>query len=285
LASITRRRADREASAGGLFKDGETGHASRMATTPGATAARASVAFLKIQEFVRRPVMDQMRLRAQLEAVIAVATAGIDPSSRIVLDASDGAAIVVLADPGGVLRVAESALAARTAGLPLSVGVNHGAVQLADGGKDDEGMIGDGIAVAANIAEFASPSKLLASRAFRDALADAAPGEEACLVPAGVLTDPGLRSHELFGIDRGGARRRRVRFATLAAATAVAIFSVGVAVRISAEGQARFLESIQAKSGAYAAGLFARLKFWEVPPASPASPGGRGRTSRDKSRG
>ena len=256
-----------------------------MATTTGATAARASVAFLKIQEFARRPVMDQMRLRAQLEAVIAVVTAGIDPSDRILLDASDGAAVVVLDDPEEVLRVAENALAAGTAGLPLSVGVNHGAVQLADGGKDDEGMIGDGIAVAANIAEFASPSKLFVSRSFRDALADASPGEEACLVPAGVLTDPGLRSHELFSPDRRVAGRRRMRFATLAAATAVAIFSAGVAVRISAEGQAKFLGSIQAKSGAYAAGLFARLKFWEALPGPPASPGGRGRGSKDKSRG
>ena len=46
-----------------------------MSTASGGSAARASVAFLKIQEFARRPVMDQMRLRAQLEAVIAVITA------------------------------------------------------------------------------------------------------------------------------------------------------------------------------------------------------------------
>ena len=269
-------------SANGLFKDGETGHASRMATTPG--AVRASVAFLKIQEFARRPVMDQMRLRAQLEAVIAVTTAGIDPASRIVLDASDGAAIVVLEDPEGALRLAEIALAAGTAGLPLSVGVNHGAVQLADERRDDEGMIGDGIAVAANIAEFASPSKLFVSRSFRDALADATPGEEACLVPAGVLTDPGLRSHELFSPDRGAARRRRIRFATLASAIAVAIFAAGVGVRISAEGYAKFLGGIQAKGGAYAAGLLARLKFWEAPPP-PAAPGGRGRAYKEKSKG
>jgi len=254
-----------------------------MATIPGATAVRASVTFLKIQDFARRPVMDQMRLRAQLEAVIAVTTASLDESSRVVLDASDGAAIVVFGDPRGALRVAEGALAAGAGGLLLSVGVNHGAVQLADGGKDDEGMIGDGIAVAANIADFASPSNLLVSRAFRDALADAAPGEEACLVPAGVLTDPGLRSHELFGLDRRVAQRRRARFVGLAAATAIAILSAGVGARISAEGQEKFLSGIQARSGAYAAGLFAKLKFWEAPP--PSAPGGRGRAPKDKSRG
>jgi len=253
-----------------------------MATTTGATAVRASVTFLKIQDFARRPVMDQMRLRAQLEAVIAVTTASLDQSSRVVLDASDGAALVVFGDPAGALQVAEGALAASAGGLPLSVGINHGAVQLADGGKDDEGMIGDGIAVAANIAEFASPSKLLASRAFRDALADATPGDEACLVSAGVLTDPGLRSHELFGLDRRVARRRRLRFAGLAAATAIAVLSAGVAARISAEGQEKFLGGIQAKSSAYAAGLLAKLRFWEAPPSAP---GGRGRAAKDKGRG
>jgi len=166
----------------------------------------------------------------------------------------------------------------------LSVGVNHGAVQLADGGQDDEGMIGDGIAVAANIADFASPSKLFVSRSFRDALADAVPGEEACLVPAGVLTDPGLRSHELFSPDRGVARRRRTRFAALAAAVAVAIFSAGVGLRVSVEGYEKFLGGIQAKSGAYATSFLAKLKFWEAPPPPPSSPG-RGRAPRDKSRG
>lgn len=256
-----------------------------MATSTGPTAVRASVTFLKIQDFARRPVMDQMRLRAALEAVIAVTTSGLDPSGRIVLDASDGAAIVVLGDPGGALRVAEGALAAGAGGLPLSVGVNHGAVQLADGGQDDEGMIGDGIAVAANIADFASPSKLFVSRSFRDALADAVPGEEACLVPAGVLTDPGLRSHELFGPDRRAARRRRTRFAALSAATALAIFFAGVGVRVSAEGYGKFLSGIQAKGGAYATSLLAKLRFWEAPPPPASSPGGKGRAPRDKSRG
>src|SRR5262245_40130718 len=147
----------------------------------------ASVAFLRIQEFARRPVSEQARLRAQLAAVVAVTAAEIEPARRIVLDASDGVAVVVLGDPPGALRLAERALAAVAAGLPLSAGLNHGAVQIAENGgggrgkgkNRGEGMAGDGIAVAASVAEFATPPRLLASRAFRDALADAAPGLEA----------------------------------------------------------------------------------------------------------
>src|SRR5437588_594990 len=107
-------------------------------------------------------------------------------ASRIVLDAADGAAIVVLGDPKGALQLAARALAATAAGLPLCVGVNHGAVQPAASGRNDDGLIGDGIAVAASVAEFASPSRLLMSRSFRDAMADASPGLESGLFPAGV---------------------------------------------------------------------------------------------------
>src|SRR5260221_9373599 len=39
--------------------------------TANAAATLASVVFLKIQEFARRPVQEQARLRAQLEAVVA----------------------------------------------------------------------------------------------------------------------------------------------------------------------------------------------------------------------
>src|SRR6266702_1737103 len=120
--------------------------------TTNAAATLASVVFLKIQEFARRPVQEQTRLRAQLEAVVAVTAAELAPAGRIVLDAADGAAIVVLSDPRGALRLAERALSATAAGLPLCIGVNHGAVQVASGGRGAEGMTGDGISVAASLA-------------------------------------------------------------------------------------------------------------------------------------
>src|SRR5438128_7232531 len=110
--------------------------------TANAAAILASVVFLKIQEFARRPVQEQARLRAQLEAVVAVTAAELAPAARIVLDASDGIAVVVLDAPRAALRLAESALAASAAGLPLAAGINHGAVKLA-GAKKHDGMIGD----------------------------------------------------------------------------------------------------------------------------------------------
>ena len=212
-------------------------------TTTNAAARYASVVFLKIQDFGRKSVPEQTRLRAQLEAVVAVTIAELPAAGRIVLDAADGAAVVVLADPRGALDLAERSLAANAAGLPLSVGVNHGAVQLA-GGRVGDGAIGDGIAVAASVAEFASPSRLLIARSFKDALADTAPGQEAGLFPAGVFTDAGLRTHELFTPDKRALARRRGRLLALGVAAATAILAAGVAVRISTEGHQRFVDGV-----------------------------------------
>jgi class 3 adenylate cyclase len=214
----------------------------------------ASVTFLKIQEFARRPVSEQARLRAQLIAVVAVTAAEIEPARRIVLDASDGVAVVVLGDPEAALRLGERALTAVSAGLPLSAGLNHGAVQLAEnpgkGGRKSrgaEGMAGDGIAVAASIAGFASPPQLLASRAFRDALADAAPGREAALVPAGTFTDAGLRAHEAFRPDARAPRRREWRYRGACVASALVLLGAGIAGRVAIEGRGPFMDAWAAK--------------------------------------
>jgi class 3 adenylate cyclase len=215
------------------------------------TSVFASVTFLRIQEFARRPVSEQARLRAQLAAVVAVTAAEIEPARRIVLEASDGVAVVVLGDPASALKLAQRALAAVAAGLPLSAGLNHGAVQLVNGGKGKnrgaEGLAGDGIAVAASVAEFATPPRLLASRAFRDALADAMPGLEASLVPAGTFTDPGLRAHELFRPDARGARRREWRYAGACVVSALVLLGAGIGARIAIEGEQPFIDAVAAK--------------------------------------
>src|SRR5690348_16343134 len=190
----------------------------------------ASVVFLRVADFARRPASEQARLRAQLEAVIAVTAAEIDSEGRLVLEASDGAAVVVLDDPRAALRLARRAIGAGAAGLPLAAGLNHGALQLS-GRKGGEGMTGDGIAVAANIADFAESSRLLASRAFCEALAEAAPGSEALLRPVGAFKDAGLRSHEVFAPDTYGLVRRRRRYGAVALVLTIAFAAGGMTWR------------------------------------------------------
>jgi len=206
----------------------------------------ASVVFLKIQDFARRSATEQARLRAQLQAVVAVTASEIPPAGRVMLDAADGAAIVVLDDPRAALRLAERALTAVTAGLPLSAGLNHGALQLA-GRKGGEGMTGDGIAVAASVAAFAPASRLLASRAFRNALAQAAPGRESLLAPAGTFNDAGLRAHELFKPDEKAPARRSLRYTAAAMVLAAALVGGGIALRNANGNQQPFVDAMMAK--------------------------------------
>jgi len=202
----------------------------------------ASVVFLRIQDFARRPASEQTRLRAQLEAVIAVTAAEIDPARRIVLEASDGAALVILGHPVAALRLARRSLGAAAAGLPLSAGLNHGALELA-GRKGAEAMTGDGIAVAAAVAEFAGPGRLFASRSFREALADAQPGREVTLAPAGSFKDAGLRTHEVFAANEAAPARRRRRYAAASLLIAGALLAGGIATRISHEGSKVFVKA------------------------------------------
>jgi hypothetical protein len=220
----------------------------------------ASVVFLKIQDFARRPATEQARLRAQLQAVIAVTAAEIAPIGRVTLDAADGAAIVVLDDPRGALRLAERALAAVAVGLPLSAGLNHGALQLA-GRKGGEGMTGDGIAVAAAVAAFAGPARVLASRAFRDALAEAEPGREAALAEAGTFTDAGLRAHEVFTPNERAAVRRSRRYSAIAVVLALALIGGGTALRSATPSQPPFVDAVLQKTEPYWRELVQRVNY------------------------
>jgi hypothetical protein len=214
-----------------------------MATTQ--PSLFASVAFLKIHDFGRRPVVEQARMRAQLEAVVAVTLPALEESGRVVLDAADGIALVVLGDARGTLRIAERTLAAGAAGLPLAIGITHGAVRQSGNGSA-EGLLGDGIAVAAAIAELAGPQKLLLTREFRHALADAAPGAEAAVAAAGTHTDASLRAHELYKPDPRAARRRSRRYAAASALAALAFLGAGVAYRASIEGPQAYADRVSA---------------------------------------
>ncbi|MDH4172552.1 MAG: hypothetical protein OEW90_08175 [Betaproteobacteria bacterium] len=234
----------------------------------------ASVVFLKIHDFGRRPVVEQTRLRAQLEAVVAVVLPQLAENARIVLDAADGVVLVVLDDPRTALALAERTLAAGAVGLPLSIGINHGAVKQSGKGKN-EGLLGDGIAVAAAIAELAGPQKLLLTKEFRQALEDAAPGAEAALTGAGTHTDSSLRAHELFRSDARGLARRSQRYLAATLVTALALAGAGLAQRVSVEGFERYT----ARMSAQAKDAVQRLTRAEAPrPAPPPVPAAKPRS-------
>lgn len=196
---------------------------------PGTLPSLASVVFARITEFVRRPVAEQARLRAQLEAALAVSLDQFPAENRIVLDAPDGVAIVVLGDPAGAFDIAQRCSRVTGAGVPVAIAVNHGAVRPAHDDEGHPGLTGDAIGTAAAIAHYAGAGRLIVSRAFRDALAAAAPHHAVCLRPAGIFTDANVRTHEVLSPDPNVPGRRRKVLAAIGAIAMIG-FATGAVV-------------------------------------------------------
>ncbi|MBI2296445.1 MAG: hypothetical protein HYU76_10535 [Betaproteobacteria bacterium] len=195
------------------------------------TPALASVVVLKIQEFTRRPVAEQIGLKAQLEALVTLAIRSLPAAERIVLDAPDGVAVVVLGSPRDALELAERSQAA--ADLPLGIGVNHGPVKPATDALRGPGLVGDGLAAGMTLANVATPGRFLASRSFHEALEAFAPGRADELSSAGVFTDSNVRTHELFTLDPQAANARRRRLIDIGILTVAAILGLGTAARFA----------------------------------------------------
>src|SRR5690349_12430281 len=109
-----------------------------------ATPTHASVLYLRLGDFATKAVVEQARMRAQLEAVVATGLSVLPERDRIVLDAPDGIALVVLDNALGALKAAERCLDA-AAVLPLCMGASHGAVAPVSGNGAAQGVIGDGL--------------------------------------------------------------------------------------------------------------------------------------------
>jgi hypothetical protein len=182
----------------------------------------ASVVVLKIQEFTRKPVAEQVKLKARLESLVGLAIRPLPAAERVVLDTSDGVAVVVPGRPRAALALAVRSQAA--ADIPLSIGVNHGPVMPVADALRGHGLVGDALASGVTLANAAPPGRVVASRSFREALKADSPPRASDLTAAGMFTDASLRSHELFTLDRKSARARRWRlfaFGTFAIATII----------------------------------------------------------------
>ena len=191
----------------------------------------ASVVVLKIQEFTRKPVAEQVKLKARLESLVGMAIRPLPVAERIVLDTSDGVAVVVPGRPRTALALAVRSQAA--ADFPLRIGVNHGPVKPVSDALRGAGLVGDALASGATLANAAPPGRLVASRSFREALKADSPPRAADLTAAGAFTDAGLRSHELFTFDRKAARARRWRLFAFGTFTIAAIIGTGFGARFA----------------------------------------------------
>ncbi len=206
--------------------------AASVAVTKENAPALVSVIVLKIQEFARKPVAEQVRLKERLDALVTFAIRPVPAGARIVLDAPEGVAVVVLDGPGAALELAKRSQFAAE-GLRLCIGVNHGPVMSALDAHLGPGLVGDGLTAGVTLSNAAKPGRFVASRSFREALKASDPRRVRELGTAGTYTDAQLRAHELFALDWRPAFARRLRLIVYGALTVAAIIGAGLMARLA----------------------------------------------------
>jgi class 3 adenylate cyclase len=208
----------------------ETQAAEKTLEQKGPAPVPASVVVLRLADFGRKPVTEQAQLKGELEALAAKAIEPLAAADRIVLEAPDALAVVVLARPQAALELAERCEAAAGA-LPLCVGVNHGPVRQANDPLRGPGIVGDGVATGIVLANAATPGRLLASRPFHEALEATSSRRAADLAAAGELTDASVRRHEIFTLKPKTKRPRDRRAFVILALGSLAILALPFVAR------------------------------------------------------
>lgn len=189
----------------------------------------ANIAFFRIADFDGRPVAVQAHLKEGLEDRVRAAIAELPAAERIVLDAADGIALVILGEPARALDIAQS-LRTGTGNERLQVGVNHGPVAIT--ARDAGAMVfGDGLGGAAAAAGFATDGRLLVTVPFAKMLEATRPDRAYELVPAGEFTDARVRLHAFYTPEPQRLLARRNRFAAYALAGMLGILLLGIVAR------------------------------------------------------
>ncbi|MGA8862349.1 MAG: hypothetical protein WB444_00910 [Gallionella sp.] len=181
---------------------------------------------------------EQARLSAQLDTVLAMLLPDLPENARIVLSGNGGAAVAVLDNAPAALAFAERALSANLAGLGLCIGIDHGPVEILKGSSGDL-LAGDGVATASVMAAFATDASLLVSQNFRNALAQMSPGSENILVRTDNFSDAGLRTYQVFHLDRRALHQRRRRFILVTVFAAFLLLGTAVALRLGVPDRPR----------------------------------------------
>lgn len=197
-----------------------------------------SVIGLIIREFARLPVAEQARVKAQLEALTAIAIEPLNPADRAVVEAPGGLVVVVLGSAEKALEIAERAQAG-AADLPVCIGVNHGPVRIGADQSSARSLVGDGIVGAMTLAGLATRGRFVVSRSFREALAAAAPHSAADFGSVGVATDATVRTHELYMFDPAVRTQRHRRLVMAGAAAGLAAIAAGVGIRMALSSSKR----------------------------------------------
>lgn len=180
-----------------------------------------TVVFIDIAGFSKKAVSEQLRVKEQLNQLLARALQDIPAKDRIILDTGDGAAVSFLGDPEDGLYLGLALRDAQAAGdstLQLRTGINLGPVRLVKDINNQPNIIGDGINVAQRVMDFAAVGQVLASRSYHEVVAALSTEHARLFSYEGSRTDKHVREHEVYALGRAPAPPRAPRQKTAHAA-------------------------------------------------------------------
>jgi class 3 adenylate cyclase len=166
-----------------------------------------SVVFIDIIEYSRKAVSEQIRLKEQLNSLLAEALKDVAANDRVILDTGDGAAISFVGDPEDALFVCialRDAVSPPAPGvavpLQMRIGINLGPVKLVQDLNGQPNIIGDGINVAQRIMGFAAPNQILVARSYYEVVSCLSDAYGKLFHYEGSRTDKHVREHEVYAV-------------------------------------------------------------------------------------
>jgi class 3 adenylate cyclase len=166
-----------------------------------------SVVFIDIIEYSRKAVAEQIRLKEQLNSLLAEALKDVAANDRVILDTGDGAAISFVGDPEDALFVCialRDAVSPPAPGgavpLEMRIGINLGPVKLVQDLNGQPNIIGDGINVAQRIMGFAQANQILVARSYYEVVSCLSDAYGKLFHYEGSRTDKHVREHEVYAV-------------------------------------------------------------------------------------
>jgi hypothetical protein len=182
-----------------------------------------SVVFIDLVGYTKRPVSEQIRVKASLTNNLSESIKDIPPNDRIILDTGDGAAISFLGDPEDALFVTlslreamlregmTSTMIEATGEDAVRMGINLGPVKLVRDINGHPNIIGDGINVAQRIMSFARPGQIVVSRSYYDVVSNLASEYAKLFKYEGSRTDKHVREHEIYIVGQDAVALEKAR--------------------------------------------------------------------------
>ncbi len=178
-----------------------------------------SVVCVDLVGYSTKSVAKQISIKETFTRLLANALQRVPEEERIILDTGDGAAVSFLGDPeqglalGLAMREASAAHAtelgaARGAGA-VRIGINLGPMKVALDLNGYPRIVGDGINVAEKIAAFAQPGEIVVAHSFHDMVSRLSDANARLFRAAGTATDKNGREHQIYMVDKPGARASR----------------------------------------------------------------------------